>query len=86
MMVVRTLTTSTFDLSTTSGLIWEMKDLASSNFHRLNFAYIPRCCNFVSHELATKGSVSGLGTDHIGDTIPNCISQLLVTDLAPVVG
>lgn len=56
--------------------------MVASNFSRPTFVYIPRCCNSVAHELGTKGSVAGQGTDHLDDSIPSCMSHLLANDLA----
>jgi hypothetical protein len=42
-------------VSSASGLIREIKDLASSSFSSVSFAFAPRSCNEVAHKLATKG-------------------------------
>ena len=82
MMVVRTLTTSTFDLSTTSGLIWEMKDLLACNFTSFAVNHIPRSCNLVADSLAALGASLSVGAVPVLDSIPSCMRELVANDLA----
>ena len=55
-MVVQAVTSPEIDRSSASGLIWELKNLLSSNFAAFDVIHNHRSCNLVDHNLAALGA------------------------------
>ena len=83
-MVKFCINTEDFDISTASGLIWELKDLIVCNFSSVNLVHVTRSCNTVAHSLAALGASLSSDTMSVRDSIPSCIHNLVAKDLAQV--
>ena len=55
-MVVQAVTSPEMDRSSATGLIWELKNLLSSNFAAFDVIHNHRSCNLVDHNLAALGA------------------------------
>jgi ribonuclease HI len=83
-MVAQAMKSTDYDRSSAGGLIWEMKDLLASNFASIVVNQIPRSCNSVADSLAALRASLGVGAGPVMDSIPICIRQQVVNDLATV--
>jgi len=83
-MVVQAVTFLEIDRSSAHGLIWELKNLLSTNFAAFDVIHNHRSCNLVDHNLVSLGASLSQGTDPVVDSIPFCIRSFVAKDWALV--
>jgi len=64
------------------GAVHELKELLAENFILPQIKYVPRECNRIAHELASIGSLGNEGMPSMMAGVPECIINLVSSDLA----
>ena len=71
-----------FRLSILGGVVHELKELLAENFILPQIKYVPREFYRVAHELASIESLGNEGMPSIMAGVPECIMNLVSSDLA----
>jgi ribonuclease HI len=85
MQVIQAFPDDGFRLATVGGLVHELKELLMKNFVSFQAKFGPRECNRVAHELASLGSRSNVLVPSVMAGVPECILNLVSSNLADMV-
>ena len=80
--LVQALKSNDYDKSEIGVLVMEARSLCILNFDSFRFGFNRRACNSVAHMLAKFGVSSESPDSYWEATAPNCIENLLASDIA----
>jgi hypothetical protein len=81
-LLVQALQTNDYDRSTIGDLVKTAKRKCVTSFDSFQFSFCRRECNSAAHELAKFSVRSLLSVCYWEDSAPNCVKDILASDLA----